>query len=85
MQKQVNDHVTRVIAELHESYKDITSGLAKQAADAKLEARALHSQVLSLQEQNKNLIQEIESYNLGTPDEAPAEDPPVPGMPEENN
>lgn len=60
LQKQVDDHFKRVVDQIHEIYKPITSGLTRQLAEAQLDVVSMSHQNAMLQKQSEALHTQLQ-------------------------
>lgn len=60
MQKQIDDHIKRVVDQVHEAYRPITANLAKQVAESQLDVVALNQQNGMLQKQSEAIHKQLQ-------------------------
>ena len=60
MQKQLDEHIKRVVDQVHEAYKPITANLVKQLADSQLDVMSLSQQNSMLQKQSEAIHKQLE-------------------------
>lgn len=58
--QQIDEHIKRVVGQVHESYLSVTSSLAKQVAEANLDVNALSHQNQILQKQAEATAKQLE-------------------------
>lgn len=59
MQQKIDEHIKHVVGQVHDSYREITSDLVKQVAEAKLDVMALSQQNNLLNKQSEAVSNQL--------------------------